>query len=72
MTVGQALHRFDADAFCREARPVRQPRGVLVAFAYVHSQVTSDADALVRHYHDFTLGHYRPVEHHLVRAAEIR
>ncbi len=66
VTVGQALHWFDADAFCREARRVLQPRGVLAAFAYVHSQVTADVDALVRHHHGVTLGHYWPAEHHLV------
>ncbi len=66
VTVGQALHWFDADAFCHEARRVLQPRGVLAAFAYVHSSVTPDVDALVRHHHSVTLGHYWPTEHHLI------
>lgn len=66
VTVGQALHWFDADAFCHEVRRVLQPGGVLAAFAYVHSQVTPEVDLLVRHHHDVTLGHYWPVEHHLI------
>ncbi len=66
VTVGQALHWFDIDAFCREARRVLQPRGVLAVFAYLHSQVTPEIDLLVRHHHDVTLGHHWPVEHHLI------
>ncbi len=66
VTVGQALHWFDAAAFCKEAKRVLQPRGVLAAFAYVHSRVSSDVDLLVRHHHDVTLGHYWPPEHHFI------
>ncbi len=66
VTVGQALHWFDADAFCREAKRVLQPRGVLAAFAYQHSTVTPEVDTLVRHHHDVTLGRYWPKEHHLI------
>ena len=66
VTVGQALHWFDADAFCKEVQRVLQPGGVLAAFAYTHSQVTPDVDMVVRHHHDVTLGHYWPVEHHLI------
>lgn len=66
VTVGQALHWFDADVFCKEVRRVLQPGGVLAAFAYTHSQVSADVDLLVRHHHDVTLGHYWPVEHHLI------
>lgn len=66
VTVGQALHWFDADAFSREVRRVLQPRGVLAAFAYQHSRISADVDLLVRHHHDVTLGHYWPKEHHLI------
>lgn len=66
VTVGQALHWFDADAFCREARRVLQPGGVLAAFAYVHSQVSPAVDLVVRQHHDVTLGHYWPPEHHWI------
>ncbi len=66
VTVGQALHWFDAEAFCREVRRVLQPGGVLAAFAYTHSQVTPAIDLLVRHHHDVTLGHYWTAEHALI------
>lgn len=66
VTVGQALHWFDADAFCREARRVLAPRGVLAAFAYLHSRVSPAVDLVVRHHHDVTLGHYWPPEHHWI------
>ncbi len=66
VTVGQALHWFDADAFCKEARRVLQPKGILAAFAYVHSTITPEIDLLVRHHHDVTLGHYWAKEHHYI------
>jgi SAM-dependent methyltransferase len=66
VTVGQALHWFDADAFCREAQRVLQPGGVLAAFAYVHSTITPEIDLVVRHHHSVTLGHYWPREHHYI------
>jgi ubiquinone/menaquinone biosynthesis C-methylase UbiE len=66
VTVGQALHWFDAVAFCREARRVLQPGGVLAAFAYVHSTISSEIDLVVRHHHSVTLGHYWPREHHYI------
>jgi SAM-dependent methyltransferase len=66
VTVGQALHWFDADAFCREARRILQPGGILAAFAYVHSTITPELDLLVRHHHGVTLGHYWPKEHHYI------
>ncbi len=66
VTVGQALHWFDAETFCAEARRVLQPGGVLAAFAYVQSTVSPAVDLLVRHHHDVTLGHYWPGEHHWI------
>jgi SAM-dependent methyltransferase len=66
VTVGQALHWFDADAFCKEARRVLQPKGVLAAFAYVHSTITPELDLLMQHHHGVTLGHYWPKEHHYI------
>jgi SAM-dependent methyltransferase len=63
VTVGQALHWFDVDAFCREARRVLQPGGVLAVFAYTHSRISPEVDQLVRHHHGVTLGHYWPSEH---------
>lgn len=66
VTVGQALHWFDLEAFTREVRRVLQPRGVLAAFAYGHNRVAPEIDALVRHHHDVTLGRHWPREHMLI------
>jgi len=66
VTVGQALHWFDMDAFWPEVQRVLQPGGVFAAFAYVHSRVSPGIDPIVRHHHDVTLGHYWPPEHHLI------
>lgn len=66
VTVGQALHWFDADAFCKEAKRVLQPKGILAAFAYVHSTIAPELDLLMHHHHSVTLGRYWPREHHLI------
>lgn len=68
VTVGQALHWFDLPAFFAEVRRVLHPDGFFAAFAYTHSQVTPEVDALVRHYHDVTLASYWAPEHHLIHA----
>jgi len=66
VTVGQALHWFDAVAFCREAKRVLAPGGILAAFGYKYSRVTPEVDELVRHHLEHTLGQYWPPEHRLV------
>ena len=66
VTVGQALHWFDLDLFMAEVRRVLQPGGLLAAFAYGHSRVSPEVDALVRAHHDMTLGEYWPREHLLI------
>lgn len=67
VTVGQALHWFDLDAFFAEVRRVLRPQGVFAAFAYVLSQVTPEVDAVTYHFHDVTVwAHWQP-EHHRIR-----
>lgn len=68
VTVGQALHWFDLDAFFAELRRVLVPGGFFAAFAYVHSTVTPEVDAVTRHYHDVTCAPHWAPEHHLIRA----
>lgn len=68
ITVGQALHWFDLAAFFDEVRRVLVPGGVFAAFAYVHSTVTPEVDAVTRRYHDVTCGPHWAPEHHLIRA----
>lgn len=66
VTVGQALHWFDLEAFTAEVRRVLQPGGVLAAFAYGHNRVAPEIDEIVRHHHGVTLGEFWPREHWLI------
>jgi SAM-dependent methyltransferase len=68
VTVGQALHWFDLSAFFAECRRVLVTGGIVAAFAYAHSRVTPEVDAIVRHYHDRTLDGFWAPEHHLIHA----
>ncbi len=66
VTAGQAIHWFDVDAFCAEARRVLQRGGVLAAFAYGHNRVTPAVDEVVRHHHDVTLARHWPRERSII------
>lgn len=68
VTVGQAIHWFELEAFFSEVRQVLTPKGIVAAFAYAHSRVTPAIDAIVRRYHDVTLAGYWAPEHHLIHA----
>lgn len=67
VTVGQALHWFDPDKFFAEVHRVMVPGGFFAAFAYVHSRVTPEVDAVTLHYHDVTCADHWAPEHHLIR-----
>jgi SAM-dependent methyltransferase len=66
ITVAQALHWFDREAFYVEARRVLQPRGVLAVWAYNYLRISPEVDALVRRFHDEIVGPYWPPERKLV------
>jgi SAM-dependent methyltransferase len=66
ITVAQALHWFDREAFYVEARRVLQPRGVLAAWAYNYLRISPEVDPLVRRFHDEIVGPYWPPERKLV------
>ncbi len=66
LTVAQALHWFERDAFYAEARRVLQPGGVLAVWAYNELRITPGVDALVRRFHDDIVGPYWPVERKIV------
>ncbi|MDH5235174.1 MAG: class I SAM-dependent methyltransferase [Gemmatimonadota bacterium] len=66
VTAGQALHWFDADAFCGEACRVLRPGGILAVFGYKYSTVAPEVDELVRHHLEMRLGQYWPPEHRTI------
>lgn len=68
VTVAQALHWFDFDAFYAEVRRVLKPRGVLAAWAYSDCRVTPAIDALKNRVYVDLVGPYWPPERDLVDA----
>jgi SAM-dependent methyltransferase len=66
ITVAQALHWFDLEAFYVEMRRVLQPHGLLAVWAYNYLRISPPIDALVRYFHDETVGSFWPPERKLV------
>jgi hypothetical protein len=56
ITVAQALHWFDLEAFFAEARRVARPGAVLAIWSYGLIRISPAVDAIVRHWHSDTLG----------------
>jgi SAM-dependent methyltransferase len=69
VTVAQALHWFDLDAFFREARRVLKPGGAIAVWTYGVPRLDSPAaDALVQTFYSVTVGPYWPPERAIVEA----
>lgn len=66
ITVGQALHWFDFDAFYAEALRVLKPGGVLAAWSYGLMQITPAVDAAVWRLYEPIVGPYWPPERRYV------
>jgi len=67
VTVAQALHWFDLDAFYAEARRVLRANGVLGAWTYgVHRVDEPEIDAHLQKFYSETVGEYWPPERRLV------
>jgi len=67
ITVAQALHWFDLQAFYAEVRRVLQPDGLLAVWTYAAGHVESKpADALLQNYHYNVIGPYWPPERKFV------
>jgi ubiquinone/menaquinone biosynthesis C-methylase UbiE len=63
ITVAQAAHWFDLDAFYAEARRVLRPKGVLALWTYgVHIFHDAAIDALAHELYEKTVGPYWPPE----------
>jgi SAM-dependent methyltransferase len=66
VTVAQALHWFDTDAFYREVRRVAKPGGVLAVWGYGDLFTNSPMDAVINRLNHAILGAYWPPERTLV------
>lgn len=66
ITISQALHWFDFEAFYREANRVLKEIGVIAAWTYGLPKISIEIDKIVQFYHDTILGEYWPKEHKLV------
>ena len=74
ITVAQALHWFDLDAFATEVGRVLKPGGVLVVWSYALAQIRADIDAVVEHLYADIVGPWWPPERDTVisRYADIQ
>ncbi|MBS1270919.1 MAG: putative methyltransferase [Candidatus Marinimicrobia bacterium] len=62
VTVSQALHWFDFDAFFGEVRRVLTPEGVLAAWCYMKPSVSPELDAIISEFTEEIVGPYWPPE----------
>jgi SAM-dependent methyltransferase len=58
VTVAQAAHWLDLDAFFDAARRAARPGAVIAIWSYGLARVLPAVDEIVRHYHDVTVGSY--------------
>jgi len=67
VTVAQALHWLDIDAFFGEAARVARPEGLVAIWSYGDARLDEPGpDALVRQFARTTVGPYWPPQRHLV------
>ncbi len=66
LTIANALHWFDFDAFYTEARRVLKPTGIIAAWAYEVPHITPEIDKVIRYYHDVTVNDFWQPENRLV------
>lgn len=66
VTVAQALHWFDLDAFYTEVQRVLRPGGLLAVWSYGLLQVDDAIDALIVRFHDQVVGPYWSPERRFV------
>lgn len=58
ITVGQALHWFDLNAFYREVKRVAKPEGILAVWGYGLMRISSEIDDLILHFYRNVVGPY--------------
>lgn len=62
VTVAQAVHWFDLDAFYAEVKRVLRPNGVLAIWSYPICHVSPEIDPIMEHFYYETVGPYWPRE----------
>jgi SAM-dependent methyltransferase len=62
VTIAQALHWFDLEAFYAEVRRVLVPRGVIAAWSYDVASISPQVDAILARYYREIVGPYWPAE----------
>jgi ubiquinone/menaquinone biosynthesis C-methylase UbiE len=67
VTVANALHWFDFEAFYKEARRVLKSNGVIAAWAYALPIISPEMDKIVKYIHYDILGTYWLAENQLVQ-----
>ncbi|MCA8831176.1 class I SAM-dependent methyltransferase [Hymenobacter pini] len=58
ITVAQAVHWFDMEAFNAEVRRVLRPGGIIAEWGYNLLSISPELDPLVRHFHDDAMRPY--------------
>ena len=66
LTIANALHWFDFDAFFKEARRILKPGGIIAAWSYCLPAISPEIDRIIAHYHNHTLDDYWLWENRLV------
>jgi ubiquinone/menaquinone biosynthesis C-methylase UbiE len=62
ITVAQALHWFNTNAFFAEARRVLRPGGLIAVWCYGLQRINRDIDAIVDHFYHDVVGPFWPEE----------
>jgi len=68
ITVAQALHWFDIDAFAEEANRVLKEQGVLAVWTYGLLTFGEGLDPIVEHFYSDIVGDYWPFERRMVES----
>jgi SAM-dependent methyltransferase len=66
VTVAQALHWFDIEAFSAEVSRVLTDKGVLAVWSYQLLSISEDVDPIIQELYNKTLGSFWPPERRLV------